>query len=117
MAFFCSSLEHLNKSISSESHRFERQTNEPSSNREINYEPEARTQLPNSSDLQFKSKNFPYINESLVQDIFGGRAVIPTFAEFLEYILSTDLQGRPTLRFKELYYFIGPFGHIYKTIA
>ena len=95
MVFFCSFLEHLSKSISSESHRLERQTNEPSSNREISYEPEARTQLPNSTDLQFKSKNFPYINESLVQDIFGGRAVIPTFTEFLEYILSTDLQGMP----------------------
>ena len=100
---FFSFLEHVKRTVSSKLRRFERQTNEPSLNGETSLELEARTQLPNSTDLQsssdFKSKNFPFINESLVQDIFSGKAIIPTFAEFLEYILSTDLQGKHTRGF------------------
>ena len=47
-----------------------------------------------TSDLDLGRKLNANESAALAQDIFDGKVVIPTFEEFLEYILSTDLQGK-----------------------
>jgi len=50
----------------------------------------------NSSDLDLERKLNTNETAALAQDIYDGKVVIPTFEEFLVYILSTDLQGTNT---------------------
>ena len=86
-------------------HRNERQTIEPNISQNLvsvspsNFETPMQIDpvFSNTNDLEgfsnVSKQKFSNSNDSQVQDVLDGKVVIPTFEEFLEYILSTDLQG------------------------
>jgi hypothetical protein len=92
-------------------HRSERQTNEPNISQNLYLDSPPNFETPMQSDSQLTITNdlegFPNVskqnllnsNDSVAQDVMDGKVVIPTFEEFLEYILSTDLQGNLTETF------------------